>query len=713
MDRIHDRDTREWLLTNGIGGFACGTVCDAHTRTYHGWLMAALEPPAKRTLLLSRIDAAIEVGGQKIPLGVNFWVSGAIAPQGDRLLRSFTADPVPTWIWGQTGGQTEEQTEGEMNWQLQRRLIMPYGLLPASQRDDPPGLRNRTLIHYSYKGNQPARLILRPLIADRTLHYQQREQPDLQFVQLVESNRVLLQAKTSTRVGTSWQLSWTVGTYEADGLWYRDYHYPEETKRGLADREDLYSPGRLTVSLQPGETVTIGARVRDFDRYQAREMLDNTTFDRLVAAEQERLKTVFAPYQYDRSNQESNQKPSVPLQLLQASDRFIVYRAVKNRPTMIAGYPWFSEWGRDTLIALPGMALTTKRYDLAKDLLRTCSDYCDRGLIPNRFPDERAEPSYGSMDVGLWWIEALGLYLEATQDWAFLVEQYPTVGKIYKGLTVGTLHNIRVDAADNLVTWDVPNLALTWMDALVADQPVTPRKGKPIEVNALWYSALCWAAKWAEQLQQSDRGEHLDRGTLANQARRYSQQAIQVKQSLQKFWNPAANYLFDCISPDDIPDASIRPNAAIALSLSHCAFDTEIGQPVMQTVCDRLLTPYGLRSLDPADPRYEGRYEGGIWQRDRAYHQGAVWSWLVGAFVRGWRRFYPGQAIPFDPEPLWQHVQQQAGLGFISEIFDGDTPHLPRGAFAQAWSVAELLRHWEDIHWEDVHWEDVASRSDR
>jgi 4-alpha-glucanotransferase len=693
LDRIDERDTREWLLTNGIGSFACGTVCDAHTRTYHGWLMAALEPPGRRTLLLSRIDAAIEIGGQRLQLGVNFWISGAISPQGDRLLRSFTVDPVPAWIWGQE------------HWQLQRRLVMPYGVLPP-QNDEPPRLKTRTLIHYRYEGNQPALLSLRPLIADRGLHYQQQQQPELEFAQLVESNRLLLQAKTPTRTGISWQLSWTTGTYQADGIWYWGYRYPEETKRGLADQEDLYSPGVLTVPLQSGASVTIEARVRDFDRYQGRATLDETTFDHTIAAEKERLKTVFALSQNRLHNQSQhqshNQKRTVPPQLLQASERFIVYQAVKNRPTLIAGYPWFNEWGRDTLIALPGIALTTQRYELAKDLLRTCSDYCDRGLIPNRFADEDTL-SYTNMDVGLWWIEALGQYLEATQDWAFLIEQYPTVGKIYKGLTVGTLHNIRIDASDNLVTWDAPNIALTWMDALVADQPVTPRRGKPIEVNALWYSALCWAAKWAEQLQKLDSASDLDQGTLANQARRYSQQAEQVKASLQKFWNPAQNYLFDGISPDDYPDSSIRPNAVIALSLSHCAFHAAIGQAVMQTACDRLLTPYGLRSLDPADPRYEGKYEGGIWQRDRAYHQGTVWSWLIGAFLRGWQRFYPGQAVPFDPEPLWQHFQQQAGLGFISEVFDGDPPHLPRGAIAQAWSVAELLRHWEEI----------ASRSDR
>ncbi|HEY9697291.1 MAG TPA: amylo-alpha-1,6-glucosidase [Trichocoleus sp.] len=688
---MNQRDTREWLLTNGLGSFASGTICDAHTRTYHGWLIAALEPPRQRTLLLSRLDASVEIAGQEFPLGVNYWTSGAISPQGDRLLQSFQPEPVPTWIWGQA------------HWQLCRRLFMPNGLLSSSSNESSsnesssnksPGFRNRTLIHYRYEGKQNAVLRLRPLVGDRKFHYQQRQQPDLHFAELLESNRLLIQAKTSTWVGTSWQLSWTAGTYYQNGTWYWGYCYPEETKRGLADQEDLYSPGVLVVSLQPGDAITLEARVRDFEQYQTRLSLDDQTFDQAIASEQERLAAVFAglctgPKEEDAENQ--NQQ--IWERLLRMGDRFIVHRAAKNRPTMIAGYPWFNEWGRDILIALPGLALTTQRFDLAKGLLRTCSDYCEQGLIPNIFPDSGI-PLYNSMDVALWWVETLGLYLEATQDWAFLVEQYPTVWKIYKGLMAGTKYNIRVDAFDGLVTWNAPNMALTWMDAMVADQPVTARRGKPIEVNALWYSALCWAADWTKRLQKIPDSD-IDSATLSNQARRYRQQAEQVKASLQKFWNPAQNYLYDTIAPDDSPSPQIRPNAVIALSLCHCAFSDPVGQVVMKTASDRLLTPFGLRSLDPDDPDYVGQYEGGIWQRDRAYHQGTVWSWLIGAFVRGWQRFYPDKPIPFDPQPLLHHIQDEAGLGGISEIFDGDPPHLPRGAISQAWSVAEIIRYWQ------------------
>lgn len=675
MDNL---DTREWLLTNGLGSFASGTICDAHTRTYHGWLLAALDPPGQRTLLLARIDASLEVAGQAFDLGVNFWKSGAVAPLGYRLLQGFDVEPVPTWTWGQA------------HWQLTRRLIMPYGLLPTET--DEPKFCNRVLIHYQYHGNQTAVLKLRPLIGDRIFHYQQRAQPDLQFAQLIESNGILLQAKRTDWFGTPWQLTWTHGDYYPDGMWYWGYRYPEETQRGLADVEDLYSPGCLIVVLAPGDSVTLEACVRSD---VPTPPLDAGSFERALMAERQRL-GLEAGHRDDEDGGEA--WAQLRRRLLRAGDQFLVYRASTKGPTVIAGYPWFNDWGRDTLIALPGLTLTTGRFDLAKGLLRTFGQYCQQGLMPNAFPDAGAKPFYNTIDAALWWIETLGLYLEASQDWEFLAEQYAIVWGIYKGLMAGTLYSIRVDAFDGLVTWDSPQLALTWMDAVVEEEPVTPRRGKPVEINALWYSALCWAQQWANQLQHS-RSELLsiDATTLGNQARRYQTQAEQVKRSLQKFWNPAEDYLFDTIDPNDYPNRTIRPNAVIALSLRHCGFPEAIGQPVLQVARQRLLTAYGLRSLDPADPQYVGQYRGGIWQRDRAYHQGTVWPWLIGPFIRAWQRFYPNQPVPFDWQPLLHHFQHQACLGSISEMFDGDAPHAPKGAIAQAWSVAEVIRHWPSL----------------
>lgn len=675
-------DTREWLITNGLGGYASGTVCDAHTRTYHGWLMGALDPPGQRTLLLSRIDATLEFADQQFEFGTNYWVSGVVAPCGYQLLRSFQTEPVPTWVWGHN------------EWQFSRELVLPYGLQPSGNSNLHPQFCNRLLVRYRYEGVKPAVLKLRPIIGDRNFHSQQHIDPDLQFSQVVESQRILLQATRPNWVGTSWQLAWTHGHYLPAGAWYWSYHYPEETQRGLGDQEDLYSPGYLTVSLEPGDSLTLEARVDPTGSSQTHLSLDHQTFDRVVRAGEGRLADYGAAL-LEQAASEPNQYPLLR-SLLRAGDQFITYRASIKGPTVIAGYPWFNDWGRDTLIALPGLALTPQRFSLARGLLETFGNYCKDGLIPNTFPDASSQPAYNSLDASLWWIETLGLYLEATQDWDFLRQQYPVVRRIYKALMAGTSYHIRIDAFDGLVTWEFPGVALTWMDAVVDGEPVTPRQGKPIEINALWYSALCWAQRWAEWLQQ-DSANPDDATKFGNQVRRYGLQAEQVKASLQKFWNPEQDYFYDRIAPNDRPVASIRPNAIIALSLYHCGFQDHYGRRVLQVACDRLLTPYGLRSLDPADPSYVGQYTGTIRQRDRAYHQGTVWSWLIGPFIRSWQRFYPNEPLPWNSKALLDHLEHDAGLGSISEIFDGDAPHNPQGAIAQAWSVAELTRHWQDV----------------
>ncbi|WP_275941785.1 amylo-alpha-1,6-glucosidase, partial [Nostoc sp. UIC 10630] len=377
-------------------------------------------------------------------------------------------------------------------------------------------------------------------------------------------------------------------------------------------------------------------------------------------------------------------------QLLKASDQFIVYRASIAGPTMIAGYHWFNERGRDILIALPGLALVPQRFDLAKGILRTFSHYYRHGLMPNVFPDSDGEPLYNSIDAALWWVETLGLYLEATQDWEFLAEQFSVVQQIHKAFVGGTHYNIQVDAIDGLISWDARGVALTWMDVVIGTNPVTPRHGKPVEINALWYSALCWLSRWAERLSSLELGDPV---RLTKQAQRYALQAQKVKTSLQKFWNPQLGYLYDTIEPDDRRNFQIRPNAVLALSLHHCGFSAQQGSQILDLATISLLTPYGLRSLDPGDPEYKGRYEGNQEQRDRAYHQGTVWGWLIGPYIRAWQRFYPQQSLPFDWQPLLDHFLSGACLGSISEIFDGDAPHTPRGAIAQAWSVAEVIRH--------------------
>ncbi|KZL48131.1 amylo-alpha-1,6-glucosidase [Nodularia spumigena CENA596] len=663
-----DLDTREWLVTNGLGSFASGTISDVRTRTYHGWLFAATNPPSGRTLLFSHLEASLEVSGRLIALGTNFWGNGQISPQGYKFLHSFDINPVPKWIWQQD------------NWQLSRQLLMPHGWGSGEKEID----SHRLLIKYRYEGSEPAILRLRLLIGDRDFHHQQKGHPGLEFSQLLAQNQVCLQAIFSGEFGTPWHLRWTQGEYQADGVWYWDYQLPEEKERGLGDREDLYSPGYLTVILQPGDAVTLEAHT-GFPNLQ-QSQLTPEIFAEAIETEQQRLSQIFGWGENKPFTSPIRQK------LLKASDQFIVYRASIAGPTVIAGYHWFNDWGRDTLIALPGLALVTQRFEVAKGLLQTFGRYCRHGLIPNVFPDVDGEPAYNSIDAALLWIETLGLYLEATQDWEFLAAQFPVVQQIHKAFMGGTLYNIQVDATDGLVSWDAPGVALTWMDVVISGQPVTPRNGKAVEINALWYSALCWMSQWAERLSQMELG---DSARLAKQAQRYTQQAQQVRNSLQKFWNPQLGYLYDTIYPDDSRNSQIRPNAVLALSLHHCGFSEPQRRAVVDLATSRLLTPYGLRSLDPADTDYISKYTGDLEQRDRSYHQGTVWAWLIGPYTRAWQRSYPKRSLPFDWQPLLAHFLADGCINSISEIFDGDSPHDPKGAIAQAWSVSEVIRHFQ------------------
>jgi 4-alpha-glucanotransferase len=695
-----DLDTREWLLTNGLGSFASGTVSDVRTRTYHGWLFTATNPPSGRTLLLSHLDASLEIFGGVVALGTNLWGNDQIELTGYKLLRCFDINPVPKWIWGQD------------NWQLTRQLVMPYGWEGSREWGVVSREENKTfhsplptphspfcdriLIQYRYDGSDTAILRLRLLIAERDFHHQQTASSGLQFSELLGHQQVCLQGKNSGHFGIPWHLRWTQGNYQPDAFWYWNYGLSEETKRGLGDKEDLYSPGYLIVTLQPGDTVTLEARVGFPDSMAG--ILTSETFAEAVEVEQERLSQIFG-WSAGGKGVIKNLSP-LPLvpnaqspiwqQLLKASDQFIAYRASIADPTVIAGYHWFNERGRDTLIALPGLALVPQRFDLAKGILRTFGHYCRHGLIPNAFPDTDGEPLYNSIDAALWWIETLGLYLEATQDWEFLAEQFSVVQQIHKAFVGGTRYDIQVDATDGLISWDARGVALTWMDVVIGVYPVTPRHGKPVEINALWYSGLCWLSQWAERLSQLEFGDPV---RLTKQAQRYALQAQKVKTSLQKFWNPQLGYLYDTIEPDDRRNFQIRPNAVLALSLHHCGFSEQQGCQILDLATASLLTPYGLRSLDPGDPEYKGRYEGNQEQRDRAYHQGTVWAWLVGPYIRAWQRFYPQQSLPFDWQPLLDHFFSDACLNSISEIFDGDAPHTPRGAIAQAWSVAEVIRH--------------------
>jgi predicted glycogen debranching enzyme len=652
-------DTREWITTNRLGGYASGTVCGANTRRYHGLLVAALEPPGGRTVLLSRVDETVTAGGESYDLATSFWSSGWTAPEGYRHLTSFSATPVPTWEYGIGLG----------------RLVKRVACLPG---------RNAVTVGYRLEGGPPIRLELKLLANFRDLHGDTRGHPDWHFLQEIEPNGLRVAAWDGA---LPWHLAWTQGAeYRAGGQWYWGYRYPEEEARGLAPSEDLYCLGTLGVRLQPGDR---------FDLLASVEAPEAIVGEQRFAPERAgQALPLRWPMADDLADQEQERRRRLVVQaglpatadaegLVAAADQFLVRRDSTGGTTVIAGYHWFGDWGRDTMISLPGLTLTTRRFDEASQILRTFARYVDHGMLPNRFPDGGELPEYNTVDATLWWFHALDAYCRASGDEELAREQLPLLAEVVDWHVRGTRHGIKLDPSDGLLMAGEPGVQLTWMDARVGDWVVTPRIGKPIEVNALWLNALEVMAELAERLG-------------ANPSR-YRELADRARWGMQRFWSAENGYLYDVIGPDGMGDASLRPNQLVAFSLRHRAFGPVQGAAVLAKVGDHLLTPYGLRSLAPGDPAYAGRYGGDVPHRDGAYHQGTVWPWPLGAYVDALVNVH-GRAPDTLAEirelirPLLRHLAEDACLGSVSEIFDGDPPHTPQGCVAQAWSVSELLR---------------------
>jgi predicted glycogen debranching enzyme len=636
-------DTREWLTTNGLGGYASGTACGANTRRYHGLLVAALEPPGQRMVLLSRLDETVIVGGEIYELGANFWSSGATAPRGYRHLKSFQASPVPTWEYQIGLG----------------RLIKWVACLPG---------RNGVAIAYRLEGGPPVRLEMKVLANARDVHGDTHGHPDWQFQQ---EHPAAGRLKVAAWNGApEWFLAWDSDAdieYRQAGQWYWGYSYPEEAARGLTSVEDNYCLGFLGTRLAPGDQLDLLASVEPMAVWlPADELADEAGRRRRALLTQAGL-------------------PNTPEaeQLVAAADQFLVRRASTDDSTVIAGYHWFGDWGRDTMIALPGLTLTTRRFTEARGILRTFARYVDQGMLPNRFPDSDDTPEYNTVDATLWWFHALDRYHCASDDDDLVREQFPLLAEVVDWHIRGTRHGIRVDPEDGLLLAGEPGVQLTWMDARIGDWVVTPRYGKPVEVNALWLNALSVMARFA--------------GHLSKDGSRFRRLAERTRTGMQRFWSVELGHLFDVIGPDGIGDPSLRPNQLFAFSLPTCAFSREQGEAVLSAVEERLLTPFGLRSLAPGSPGYHGRYAGDSFHRDSVYHQGAVWPWLLGAYadavinVRGLTA-ETQTALRGRIQSLLDHLDQKACVGSVSEIFDGDPPHAPNGAVAQAWSVAELLR---------------------
>ncbi len=667
----------EWLVTNGLGGYASASLLGATTRSYHGLLVAALLPPVERTVLVTKIDEEVTLPtGQSFRLGVNEYQDGTIDPQGYHYLESVSLE-------GDVACFTYRLTEALT---LEKRIWMEYG-------------QNTTYVQYIFHGvlpaensNAPITLSLFPFCLTRDYHRVAHGAADWHFLVDQQDNRCRVHAYESA---PSFQLvAGPHASFSATGFWYWHVRHRRESERGLADDEDVYQPGIFRITVSPGASTTFVLSAEAELNSELGSGHHEEMASQAYMRHQLRIKQLLAVAEPSRDDLQSHDP--IRARLIVAADQFIVARPdyslsvqqplqlSPDRKTIIAGYHWFTDWGRDSMISLPGLFLCTGRYSEARGLLKAFSSYMHNGLIPNRFPDNNASPEYNTVDATLWMFHALDQYLEATGDWALLKDLFPILQDSIQWHIHGTNYGIGVDAADGLLHAGTPGVQLTWMDAKVGHWVVTPRRGKPVEINALWYRALTLMESWAIRLSTD--------GIL------YSQLRTQVRQHFaERFWYQAGAYLYDVIDVEGVAgqnDASLRPNQLLAASLTNELLSEAQVTQMLQQVTKHLLTAMGLRSLAPSDPAYKNHFNGDARQRDSAYHQGTVWPWLIGPYVDVYLRVHNDRTALFPLlQPLIQHLWETC-LGTVSEVAEPEAPFTSAGCVAQAWSVAELLRCW-------------------
>jgi predicted glycogen debranching enzyme len=634
---------QEWLLTNGLGGYAQGTVVGCNTRRYHGLLCAATLPPVGRRMLLNRVGEILRFDGQAEPmreLSINQF-GDQFHPRGDLYLRHFQLDDTARWEY-QVEGVTVIK-ELQMLW-LQNAIALRYTITPDRAR--------------------AVELQILPFVSLRDFH--SLLHAGASFETHVAERRVTVQ-----REGVALHLRADAGQIEQGGDWWYGHTYRAETRRGLDDHEDLFCPARLSFQTSEPATITLWASLG--------EMAEEGGWEDQLERRREAVGAARRTAENVRPNHpapvDAAPRTATITRLLRAANDFVVYRKTPDGhdgTSIIAGYPWFADWGRDTMIALPGLLLATCRFEEARQVLSVFASYVSEGMIPNRFDDYTNEPHYNTVDASLWFVHAAHEYARLANDrHTFDSVLLPACRAIIDGYRRGTRFGIQMDPADGLITQGDANTQLTWMDAKCDGIAFTPRQGKPVEINALWYHAL----------------------VLLNE----NDLAAKVAESFRKvFWISPFRGLCDVVN-DGQRDTSIRPNQIFAVSLPHSALSREQQQAVVEVVRRELLTPYGLRTLAPGDPKYHPRFTGPQRQRDEAYHNGTVWPWPMGAFLDSYLRVNDNAPDAIEQAkqwlmPLLDHMERQACIGQISEVFDADEPHRPGGCCAQAWSVAEVLR---------------------
>ena len=670
---LHTAEQREWLVTNGIGGYACGTVPGILTRHYHGILIAALNPPVGRMLMVAKLDESAIYRNQIYALCSNRWDDNIVNPEGHHYLEQFYLDgSIPTWRYVFSDAV------------LTKQIWMQQG-------------ENTTYVRYTLDRGSSSTLLNVKALANYRNHHGGLTLGNwsIEPVQLSNENRSNPKSpEGATSKGKGVRMTafygaipfyiWADrGSVSPEKHWYHNFDLALEHYRGTGKSEDHLHAATVKVTLDPGQSVTVVATTNPDVFLDGKVALgDRHTYDQSLLN-----------YWYAANDLTPEHTPAWIRQLVLAADQFIVDRPLAEESegkTVIAGYPWFNDWGRDTMISLPGLTITTGRPHVARPILQTFARYLNRGMLPNLFPDRGATPEYNTVDAILWYFEAIRAYHAATQDDELLAALYPALEEVIDWHCRGTRYNIHLDTDDGLIYAGETGTQLTWMDVKIGDWVVTPRIGKPIEVNALWYNALQTMVVFANRLNRS--------------ASRYEQMAEQTRTGFQKFWNSPGNHCYDVIDTPMGYDDTLRPNQIFAVSLP---FDDAYHQAplltpkqqkaVVNILGRELLTSYGLRSLVSTDPDYRRHYGGPPAERDAAYHQGTVWGWLLGPYVQAHLRVYnnPEQSREL-LGAIANHVST-VGLGTISEIFDGEAPHHPRGCIAQAWSVAETLRAWATV----------------
>jgi predicted glycogen debranching enzyme len=645
-------ESREWLVTNGLGGYASGTVAGTATRRYHGLLMASLQPPVQRTMLVNGIDESVRYFENRFSLGTNRWMSGSISPRGYLQVESFHLEGTkPVWRFALADAL------------LEKRVWMKQG-------------ENTTYVQYSLvRGSAPVELEGKVLVNYRDFHHTTQAKDWQMTIEPVEHG---LRVKAFDGA-VPFYLKSSGASWTSEHEWYREYFLPAERARGLDDHEDRLFAGLFQCHLRLGESVTIVLSTEEdtsLDAEQARAMRADRELKLFQAWQGQHAKVSAA---------RADEEPGWLWQLVPAADQFLVERVFPDQSrghTIIAGYPWFNDWGRDVMIALPGLTLSAGRPEIARDILRTWARFVEDGLLPNNFPDGAGEPEHNTADATLWFFEALRQYFQVTQDLDLIRDLFPVLAAIIDAHVHGTDFNIKVDPMDALLSAGSPEVQLTWMDAKIGNWVVTPRRGKPVEINALWINALYTMANFA--------------GTLAKPREGYAKLADKATRYFQKFWNAERNCCYDVIEiPGGEKDAALRPNQIFAVSLPASPLEPSQQKAVVATVAEHLLTSHGLRSLGPQEPGYKGKYGGGPRDRDSSYHQGTVWGWLLGPFALAHYRVYKDAAMAQSfLEPLGRTIYS-AGLGTLGEVFGGDAPFPPGGCPAQAWTVAEAFRAWQ------------------